>query len=133
MQEIKEDDVIYSIVVNELDIPEGTKWYGAESEPMQACSWLWHQDKVFMAHHHLYNPRQITATQEALVVLKGKLRCTVTTKTKPVSFTLHPGDMVIHYRGGHGYKVLEDGTKAYEIKLGPSPSVMPMGNDKEYL
>ena len=107
MKEIKDSNILYAVVVSADSVPAGTKWYGAESSAMQGCSWKWEAGKVFRAHYHLYRPRGINQTEESLVVIKGKIRCTVVMETKSESFTLNPGDMVIHYRGGHGYKVLE--------------------------
>ena len=129
-REIKDETDLYSIIIHTSDAPAGTKWYGDESEPMQVCTWLWGKEKFFRAHTHLFRPRTIAQTQEALYVISGRIRCTVVMAGSIEGHTLKAGDLVIHYRGGHGYKVIEDNTKAIEFKIGPA--VQPE-KDKEYL
>jgi len=125
MRYIIEDGVTYSVVVEGDLIPYGTSWYGSDNEPLQSCSWNWNKGKAFEVHKHFNNPRESNYTQEAMVVMKGKLMCLVKTEKGRVhDIILNAGDMIVHYRGAHGYEILENDTKCYEIKTGPAPSIL---------
>jgi hypothetical protein len=127
---IRNGKKICSIVVRSHEIPEGTLWYGSVKEPMQACSWNWHRGKEFKIHRHLLNPRVTPVSQEALVVIKGKVQFFVMTETSDNMGILYTGDMIVHYSGAHGYKILKEGTKCYEFKTGPCDKSIV---DKEYV
>jgi len=133
MKEIREAGKLYSILVRRNSLPKGTTWYGPEDSKLQACSWRWEEGKTFKIHKHLRNERYVMFTQEAMVVTSGELQCNIKTDLdKVICISLFPGDMIVHYAGGHGYEVLRDDTQCYEIKLGPAPSMLA-NEDKEYI
>lgn len=74
-------------------------------------------------HVHLMAPRKISHTQEVIVLLSGRLRADIfDLEHRPVEqVLLEAGECMVLLRGGHGYKILEDGTRVLEIKNGPYP------------
>ena len=72
------------------------------------------------AHFHRLNVRIINRTQECVIVLAGKVKATIFDGVGKVIawIVLEPGDLLVTFRGGHGYEVLED-CRAIETKTGP--------------
>lgn len=72
-------------------------------------------------HRHTRLERNTDLTQEAWVILQGKVLATFYDLDD--SFlcerVINPGDVVVFYRGGHALTVLEDDTIFYEFKSGP--------------
>ena len=118
MKEIKLGEEVYAILVNH-GFTEGTEWFGSQHESLQASRMVYSAGKEFKAHVHIMNPRTIKRTQEAFVVISGKLAVDVYDRNYVLLGTLEAGagDLVIVYRGGHGVRVLED-CVAFEIKAG---------------
>ena len=75
----------------------------------------------FKPHRHNELERVTDITQEAWVVLRGRIKATFwdidDTIVKETELTT--GDCAVVYRAGHGFEVLEDDTILYEIKTGP--------------
>ena len=73
------------------------------------------------AHKHLQIDRTTTITQEAWVVLKGKVKGIFYDLDNTIlhESILTDGDCIVLYRGGHSLEVLEDNTMFYEFKTGP--------------
>lgn len=71
---------------------------------------------------HLHNPipREVTYTNEVLIIRTGKVRVNFydDEKTYLCSRILHAGDIILLIRGGHGFEMLED-TEMFEVKQGP--------------
>jgi hypothetical protein len=92
-----------------------------DDEIMQVCGRSLSKDVVVPPHKHLDTIRETKLTQEAWVVLKGKVKARFYDLDD--SFLceryLSSGDVVTFYRGGHSLTVLEEGTLFYEFKNGP--------------
>jgi len=131
MKYISKDKETYAILVDAIDIQEGTEWFGSEYESLQASRMNYPKGKIFRTHQHILNPRTIKRTQEAFVVISGAIRVDVyDTFGKFLDFLIaEPGEAVLLYRGGHGIKVLAD-CVAYEIKAGQFSVV---SEDKEFI
>ena len=73
-------------------------------------------------HHPIH--REIVGTSEAIVVRRGRCELDVFDDDKQLVATrrLGPGDLVMLFAGGHGFRVLED-TTLLEIKQGPYPGL----------
>jgi mannose-6-phosphate isomerase-like protein (cupin superfamily) len=71
---------------------------------------------------HIHNPvsREVTQTQEVLVIKSGKLRVDFYDSTRIYleSRILNAGDVILLIDGGHGFEVLED-LQMMEVKQGP--------------
>ena len=79
------------------------------------------KDFEVSAHKHNRLDRKITSTQEAWILLKGKILSKFYDLDDSFLHeeTLEKGDCIAIFRGGHELKVLEDDTIFYEIKNGP--------------
>lgn len=88
-------------------------------------------NKEFKPHFHKYLSKQVDITQEAWVVIRGKVLVQTYDLDNSLveDIILTPGDCFISYRGGHGYHIREDNTLVYEFKTGPYFGQMV---DKEY-
>jgi len=75
----------------------------------------------FKAHKHITRTRSSNITQEAIVVMSGILEVDIFDDANRSlgKFTLRSGDLVVTLSGGHGYKVIKEGTSFYEFKSGP--------------
>lgn len=73
------------------------------------------------AHKHKKLIRKTNITQEAWIILKGKILGKFYDLDDSLLHedTFSAGDCVTIYRGGHEFIVLEDSTYFYEIKNGP--------------
>lgn len=72
---------------------------------------------------HVHNDFERTAmrTQEMTYVKKGSMRVLLYDEEHKYlqDFILYEGDLAVFAYGGHGYEILEDGTKIIEAKNGP--------------
>jgi hypothetical protein len=79
--------------------------------------------KMFQSHRHIYREvkfEEIKA-QEAWYIVSGKVLVKYYDLNNELiqSEVLSAGDLSITYSGGHGYEILEIGTKVIEFKTGP--------------
>lgn len=122
MNEYKDGDVVLA-----RHIPADEAWsaplkfFSADEDFIQVGAWSYDAGKHLLAHTHNEVPRTFPRTQEALFVWKGSIRAHVydTRREKIDEFVAREGDVVIMLAGGHGYDVLEDGTRVLEVKNGP--------------
>ena len=77
--------------------------------------------KIVKSHLHKPIVRGTIGTQEAWIVISGKIRAEIfdINKDKISENILMSGDCIVLYRGGHSMQVLEDDTVIYEVKNGP--------------
>jgi hypothetical protein len=70
-------------------------------------------------HFHNPVPREITETQEVLILRKGSCRVTLFQENQAfLNFELFEGDVVLLASSGHGIEMLTD-SEILEIKQGP--------------
>lgn len=71
-------------------------------------------------HAHLLFPREVTYTQETLLVVEGFVRVDLYDRERMPggSVTLGAGDIILLVSGGHGFVVLEE-CLMVEVKQGP--------------
>lgn len=132
MQTICIGEEIYAILVSaKSEIKEGSEWFGSQHESLQAQRMKYPAGKAFRVHHHILNPRTIKRTQEAFIVISGRIAVDVYDNKAALLGTLEAGagEAIFVYRGGHGVRVLEDAV-AYEFKAG---SFSYVSEDKEFL
>lgn len=76
--------------------------------------------KIIEPHYHNAVQRNVTYTQEVLVIKKGKLK--VDFYDELLNYTesriLEGGDVILLSSGGHGFEVIED-VEMIEVKQGP--------------
>lgn len=73
------------------------------------------------AHKHNPQHRKADLTQEAWIIISGKLKAVLYDLDDSflAEITMGAGDCIVLFRGGHSLEVLEDDTKFYEFKNGP--------------
>ena len=128
--EIKKGNEVYALKAGS-DLKSGSEWFGEPFEPLQAQRMNYPAGKEFKVHRHIMNPRIIKITQEAFVVITGKLQVDIYDDSKSYlgSLSAGPGEVILVYRGYHAVKVMEDFV-GYEIKAG---SYSYVSEDKEFL
>ncbi len=121
MQVIEKDGVVLARHILEEDWNEGLNFFSEDSEYIQLGAWSYDEGKELLAHVHNEVPRQINRTYEVLYIRKGKIRAKIyTLQEEPVcEFDVKEGELLVLLECGHGYTILEDGTKVIEIKNGP--------------
>lgn len=125
------NDELYALLVEAGETKDGSEWFGGQIESIQASRMKYKAGKSFRIHHHILNPRTIKRTQEAFVVISGKIAVDIYDSKALFLGTLEaaPGEMILIYRGGHGVRVLEDFV-GYEVKAG---SFSYVSEDKIFL
>ena len=75
----------------------------------------------FKPHKHLYLERNTNITQEAWIILSGKIKATFYDLDDSIILEeiLTLGDCAVVFSAGHSFEVLEDNTILYEVKNGP--------------
>ncbi len=129
IETIARDDQIFAMVLRK-EFSEPGVHFITPGEFSQQLGMLVHgKGKVVDRHRHKHVRREITRTQEVLVVLKGKLRIEVYTDEAELLKTviLKAGDSILLSAGGHRVEVLEK-AKVIEVKQGPYAGYV----DKEY-
>lgn len=130
-------DEVYAIHVSSGTLKDGSEWFGGQTEALQASRMVYSKDKTFRVHHHILNPRTIKRTQEAFIVISGRVAVDIYDTPKPKdnweakllgTLEAGPGEAVFVYRGGHGIRVLED-VVMFEVKAGQFSVV---SEDKEF-
>tara|TARA_R110001592_G_scaffold64095_2_gene196787 strand:- start:814 stop:1230 length:417 start_codon:yes stop_codon:yes gene_type:complete len=92
-----------------------------EEEFMQVSGRKIKKGIIVEAHRHLEIKRKTNLTQEAWVILEGKVKATFydLDNSKLCEKIVEKGDVVVLFRGGHSMEVLEEDTCFYEFKNGP--------------
>ena len=131
MKSIIVGEEVYALLSPLKDLKYGsTQWFGEKIESLQASRMSYPTGKSFRVHHHILNPRTIKRTQEAFIIISGKIAVDVYDNKPSLLGTLEAeaGDAIFVYRGGHGVRILED-VVMYEIKSGQYTTV---SEDKEF-
>jgi cupin fold WbuC family metalloprotein len=115
------DDSILCTYVRKKDIGSYRTDLSLESELLQASARLLKQNTHVAAHKHLPINRTTIGTQEAWIVIEGKIVADIyDIDDKKISeVTISSGDAIVFYRGGHSLTVIENDTIFYEFKNGP--------------
>ncbi len=115
-------------VIRHTHAPSGTTFYTPSTYSQQLGIIKYPSGGTIKAHYHNKVSREVTLTQEVLVVRKGRIRVNLYDRTlKPIgSVELMQGDTILLAAGGHGIDILED-TEMLEVKQGPYGGVQ---NDK---
>jgi mannose-6-phosphate isomerase-like protein (cupin superfamily) len=119
-EEILIDDELYAIIVSASFDEPGIQFFTSNDLSQQLASMSYAPGKVIPAHTHNPVGRNVSSTQEALFIRKGKVRVDFYTQQREyrVSRVLGPGDVILLITGGHGFEVLED-LNMIEVKQGP--------------
>ena len=119
-EEIVLDGQLCAIIIRADYDESGIRFLTPPNLSQQLASMSHPAGKVISAHTHNPVPREVSYTQEALFIRKGRLRVDLYTQEHEyrVSRVLGPGDVILLISGGHGFEVLED-LNMVEVKQGP--------------
>ena len=109
-----------AIVIRPSKSGEGIKFMTKESEELQVGLLRWNTGHRIESHSHRPLRRVLESTAEVLFVRSGKVEMTLFTSEGGFlnSRVLSSGDVVALFRGGHGFRILED-ADIVEVKQGP--------------
>ena len=98
----------------------GIQFFTSNELSQQLASMSYKPGKVIPAHTHNPVRREVSYTQEALFIRKGKVRVDFYSQQQEycTSRVLGAGDVILLIAGGHGFEVLED-LNMVEVKQGP--------------
>jgi hypothetical protein len=112
-KEIIHNGEVVARLITEQDWKEGLGFFSHDHEYIQVGTWNYAQNKVV--------ERVIDRTQEVVVVMKGSLKAGIYTLEEEwlEDIIVQQGEVLILLNCGHGYEILEDDTRVFEIKNGP--------------
>jgi len=121
METIKHKDQILCIIYRDDDWTEGLNFITPNELFVQVGSWWYNKGKKLASHIHNDFERKAMRTQEMVYVKKGSMRVLLYDEDKNYlqDYVLYEGDLAVFAYGGHGYEILDDGTKIIEAKNGP--------------
>tara|TARA_B100001057_G_C22523892_1_gene823001 strand:- start:175 stop:588 length:414 start_codon:yes stop_codon:yes gene_type:complete len=116
----EEGKLIFSLLRFE-EISERRTDLSPDQEFLQVCGRVMPSGIGVPPHRHIETHRETNLTQEAWVLLKGKVRARFydIDDSFLCERNVGAGDAIVLYRGGHSLEVLEDDTIFYEFKNGP--------------
>ena len=118
--EIEPDKLLFSLLRYE-DLSEYRTDISPTEEYLQVSGRYLKKNTKVDAHKHIPLDRHTDITQEAWVILKGRVKSVFYDLDDSVIFEteIKDGDCIVLYRGGHSLEVLEEDTIFYEFKTGP--------------
>ena len=108
--------------------PAESLWRGAglsfltgDSDFVQVGLWTHPKDTHLNAHIHNLFDRSAMRTQEVVYVVAGAIRVHLYDELgSPLEdHDVVAGGLIVCFAGGHGYTILEEGTRVLEVKNGP--------------
>jgi mannose-6-phosphate isomerase-like protein (cupin superfamily) len=119
-EEIIIDGQLCAIILKATFDEPGIHFFTSNELSQQLASMSYVPGKVITAHTHNPVRREVSYTQEALFIRKGKVRVDFYTQRQEyrVSRILDAGDVILLIKGGHGFEVLEE-LNMVEVKQGP--------------
>jgi len=117
---IKKGEDLLAIILRREYTKEGTEFFTPEDFPQQVGFISKKKGEIIGAHIHKRVKREISLTQEVLLVRKGEIRADFYDSERKYvdSRVLKAGDVILLTGGGHGYEATED-VEMIEIKQGP--------------
>lgn len=99
---------------------EGLRFFSEEQDFIQVGTWNYNTGETLGPHIHNEVPRTVTYTCEVLFVYSGMVMASIYDRDEQLveRVALREGDTLVLLDGGHGYEVLEDGTRVLEVKNG---------------
>jgi len=120
MEKIIHQNEVYALIVR-ADFSQPGITFFTPNEYSQQLAYMHHpQGKKIAPHIHNPVPREVTYTQEVLVIQQGKLRVDFYDENQVylTSRVMNKGDVILLAKGGHGFEIMEE-VKMFEIKQGP--------------
>jgi hypothetical protein len=117
---IRDNDIIMAIIIPHDHHDNGINFITPENFSQQLAYMHHPAGKIIQPHVHKPLKREVSYTQEVLVIKRGKLRVDFYNPAQVylVSRILSAGDTILLASAGHGFEVLEE-IEMIEIKQGP--------------
>lgn len=114
------DDELYAIIIRKDFTSEGIKFFTPNHFSQQLGYMKRDKGYIIDKHYHKKNDREVTTTQEVLLIRSGKIRVTFYNMElfKVTERIVTSGDVIMLTYGGHGFEFLEEG-EIIEVKQGP--------------
>ena len=119
-EEIRHGEQLLAFIVRSEFQREGITFF-TPSELSQQLAFMSHPaGRLIDPHIHNPVPREVSYTQEVLIIRRGALRVDFYDDFQNYleSRELRQGDVILLATGGHGFEVLED-LEMFEVKQGP--------------
>ncbi|MBT3393562.1 MAG: hypothetical protein HN411_00415 [Waddliaceae bacterium] len=120
IEEIRHNDIVLSIIIRANYDSEGIKFFTPDDFSQQLAYMKREKDYVIDPHVHNHVERNVSLTQEVLLIRSGKVRVDYYDDDRNYleSRILNKGDVVLLAHGGHGFEMIEE-SEIIEIKQGP--------------
>lgn len=117
---IKSGKQTIAIIVRSAHVVDNLEFFTVDSDPLQVGIHNKKSGIVLNPHLHVGPEKVISDIHEVLYIIDGEVEVTFyTDEGDTISWTvLKTGDLLIHQRGGHGFKMIKT-TKILEVKQGP--------------
>ena len=117
---IEDNGQLLALVIRSEFSEDGATFFTPQEFSQQVGFLKYPKGHVIDAHSHCSVPREVTVTQEVLVVRKGRMRADFysTEQEYVTSLELSTNDLLLLISGGHGFEVIEP-LELLEIKQGP--------------
>jgi hypothetical protein len=119
--DIVKDGILLARHIRPGDFQKGLAFYSENEEFLQVGTWRYDNGHALRAHSHNTVQREITRTNEVVIVLQGLMAARIfdEERTLVTTVTVRQGEFLILMNGGHDYTILADDTRILEIKNGP--------------
>lgn len=120
IEQIQHKGAIMAIIIHNQFKKPGIHFFTPDEFSQQLAYMNHPAGKTIAPHFHNEVHRNVTFTQEVLLVKKGKLRVDFYDDKQDFleSRVLESGDVILLASGGHGFEMLEE-VEMIEIKQGP--------------
>lgn len=120
VEQITHSGQVLAILIPSTYQDDGIQFFTPSEYSQQLAYMHYGAGKEIAPHFHLPVLRQITLTQEVLIIRKGKVRVDFYDGNQSYvhSRILRTGDVLLLVSGGHGFEVLEE-LEMIEVKQGP--------------
>jgi len=117
---VMHNEAILAMIVSDSYSAEGIQFFTPNSFSQQLAYMHHPAGKVILPHVHNHFVREVSYTQEVLVIKRGRLRVDFYDEGQAYlkSRILSAGDVILLASGGHGFETLEE-LEMIEIKQGP--------------
>ena len=130
IEKIMDEGKILAVVVRKDSSLKGVNFFTPQDFSQQLGLLVHEKGKKIKAHRHKLIKREITLTQEVLVVLEGKLKINLYSENLEIlkTIVIADGDTILLAHGAHSIEIMED-SRIIEVKQGPYAGM----DDKEFI
>jgi hypothetical protein len=120
VEEIRHNGVLLALIISHSFRSDGLSFFTSTDMPLQLGYMNHPEGHKIIPHVHNVVERQLSQTQEVLIVRTGRTRLDLYDRDKNFvcSRELVAGDIILLANGGHGLEMMEP-TEIVEVKNGP--------------